>query len=291
MSSNSGRKRRNQGYEQPIKKLHKMPSAQDFTQSFQKSGGKIVVPKFEPRTPKQALAYNTINRNAITFLKGKVGSGKTRIAVQKALEEYAKGNYEKIIFLRATVTAEEEIGYLKGTAEEKIAPYIASMLEPAYKLLGGEMVDMLIEEKIIEYIPIGFLRGRNFENSFVIVDELQNLTFNQMMLIMTRMLDSSKMVLMGDDEQIDLKEKFASAINEIKIFNGAERIGMITFGEEDIVRAEITKIINKCLVNRDNNSFSNDDNAVVDYSQNNLGIPLYNGKTSYKMTDGDFYIK
>lgn len=248
MSSRSGRKRVSNGHEKPVKKLTKMPSAQDFLNNG--ATNKLTLPAFKPKNKKQALAYKKIDESIITFLKGKVGTGKTRIAINKALEEYIKGNFTKIIFLRASVTAEEEIGFLKGSAEEKIAPYIASMLEPAYELYGALTVESMIEEKIIDYIPIGFLRGRNFKNAFVIVDELQNLTFNQMKLIMTRLLDSSKMVLMGDSEQIDLRDKFMSAIHQIDLFKGVEpAISIVEFGEEDIVRAEITILIDQCLSN------------------------------------------
>ena len=170
----------------------------------------------------QKLAKDEILNNTLTVLAGKAGSGKTLLACQVALDGLLRRHYDKIIITRPTVS-KEEIGFLPGDLREKMDPWIQPIYQNMYALFDKEKVEKLIEEGKVEIVPLAFMRGRTFLNSCIIVDEAQNVTHEQMEMIATRIGLRSKMIVCGDDYQVDLKSRresgfrfLYSAANKIK---------------------------------------------------------------------------
>jgi len=160
----------------------------------------------------QKEAKALIVENDITVLTGQAGSGKTLVACQAALDALFNREVEKIIVARPVVTAKEEIGFLPGGLKDKLDPFVAPVFDNLYRLYNKEKIDSLISEGIIEVVPIAFMRGRNFSNSFVILDEAQNITDSQLELIIGRLCIGSKMVISGDVSQIDLRNRKESGL-------------------------------------------------------------------------------
>lgn len=163
----------------------------------------------------QKLAKATILRNKITVLRGGAGSGKSMVAAQAALDLLFTRQVEKVILTRPAVTAGEELGFMPGDKDAKLAPYTAAIYDNMYRLYSKEKIDKEITEGRIEVIPVAFMRGRNLTNCCVVVDEGQNITHRQMELILGRICEGSKMVVCGDVAQIDLKDKKLSGFNFI----------------------------------------------------------------------------
>ncbi len=154
----------------------------------------------------QKLAKEKILNNAITILSGKAGSGKTLLACQVALDMLFKKTIQKIIITRPTVS-KEEIGFLPGDLREKMEPWMQPIYANFYQLYNQEKIDEIIENGQVEIVPVAFMRGRTFLDSFVIVDEAQNCTTDQMEMIVSRLGLRSKMVVCGDTQQVDLKNR------------------------------------------------------------------------------------
>ena len=175
----------------------------------------VFVQKRRPKTPikfnvqlndEQKQAKALIIESPITVLKGMAGSGKTLVATQVALDMLFTRQVEKIIITRPTVS-KEDIGFLPGDIREKMDPWLAPIYHNLYMLYKKEKVDKALEDGEIEIVPFAFMRGRTFVNAFVIVDEAQNVTHNQMETVIGRLGKGSKMVICGDMAQIDLKDK------------------------------------------------------------------------------------
>jgi phosphate starvation-inducible PhoH-like protein len=163
----------------------------------------------------QKDAKQVILNSKITVLRGQAGSGKSLIAAQVALDLLFRKEVEKIILTRPAVTSGEEIGYLPGDKDAKLAPYTAAIYDNMYRLYSKDKIDKEISEGNIEVIPLAFMRGRNLTNCCVVVDEGQNITHRQMELVLGRMCQGSRMIICGDVAQIDLKDKKLSGFNFI----------------------------------------------------------------------------
>lgn len=155
----------------------------------------------------QKSAKEKIINSDISVIRGKAGSGKSLLAAQIALDMLFKKEIEKIIIARPAITAGEQLGFLPGTKDEKMAPFTAPVYDNMYRLTGKEKIEKLVLEGEIEIIPVGFLRGFNFSNCVVIIDEAQNCSENQLELILGRLCLGSKIIICGDSAQIDLKNK------------------------------------------------------------------------------------
>lgn len=163
----------------------------------------------------QKIAKEKIINSDIAVIRGKAGSGKSLLAAQIALDMLFKKEVEKIIIARPAITAGEQIGFLPGTKDEKMAPFTAPVYDNMYRLTGKDKIEKLVMEGEIEIIPVGFLRGFNFTNCIVIIDEAQNCSENQLELIMGRLCIGSKIIICGDSAQIDLKSKKDSGFDFI----------------------------------------------------------------------------
>lgn len=160
----------------------------------------------------QKLAKDIILNNTITILTGQAGSGKTLLACQIALNALFSKDVEKIIIARPVITSGEELGFLPGDIKQKLDPYMAPIYDNMNRLYDKVKIEKCIEEGQIEIIPFAFMRGRNLMNSFIIIDESQNVTDRQMELVITRLCTGSKMIIVGDINQTDLKDKKMSGL-------------------------------------------------------------------------------
>jgi phosphate starvation-inducible PhoH-like protein len=169
----------------------------------------------------QKEAKSKILNNTITLLAGAAGSGKTLLACQIALDKLFMKEVEKVIITRPTVS-KEEIGFLPGDLREKMDPWVQPIYQNMYLLYDKDKVEKCIAEGSIEIVPLSFMRGRTFVNNFVIVDEAQNVTHEQMHMIVTRIGVNSKMIICGDDGQVDLKKRSDSGFKFL--YKGASKI-------------------------------------------------------------------
>ena len=193
----------------------------------------------------QSIAKGVIFNNTVTVLKGQAGSGKSLLAAQVALDMLFKKDIEKVIITRPTVEAAASIGFLPGSKEDKLAPFTAPVFDNMFRLYNKEKIDKLVEEGKIEICPLGFMRGRNFSDCLVLVDESQNITHDQMRLVLGRICKGSKMILCGDSSQIDLKEKKTSGFDFIcKHFDGIPGFAVVTLkhNHRDPIVEEILKV-------------------------------------------------
>ena len=193
----------------------------------------------------QKAAKAVILGNKITVLKGGAGSGKSMVAAQAALDLLFTHQVEKVILTRPAVTAGEELGFMPGDKDAKLAPYTAAIYDNMYRLYNKEKIDKEIAEGRIEVIPVAFMRGRNLTNCCVVVDEGQNISHRQMELILGRICEGSKMIICGDTAQIDLKDKkmsgFAFICNNLTSVNGFSVVTLKTNHRDPIVE-DILKI-------------------------------------------------
>jgi len=160
----------------------------------------------------QKEAKSLILKSKISVLKGTAGSGKSMLAAQVALDLLFRHEVEKIILTRPAVTSGEDIGFLPGDKDAKLAPYTAAIYDNMYRLYRKDLIDKHLMEGNIEVIPLAFMRGRNLTNCCVVVDEGQNITHRQMELLLGRLCNGSRMIICGDTAQIDLKDKKQSTL-------------------------------------------------------------------------------
>jgi phosphate starvation-inducible PhoH-like protein len=188
--------------------------------------------------PEQKTAKQTILDNTITLLAGSAGSGKTLLACNVALDGLFSKQYDKIIITRPTVS-KEDIGFLPGDMREKMDPWVQPIYQNFYTLYGKEKMEKYLENGQIEIVPVSFMRGRTFLDSLIIVDEAQNVTHEQMEMIVSRIGVRSKMVICGDDHQIDLKKRSDSGFRFLysasKKVKNLEAIKLLTNHRDPIV--------------------------------------------------------
>ena len=205
-------------------------------------------PKRIPKNPinfkiqlneEQKEAKAKILENTITLLAGQAGSGKTLLACNVALDGLFRRMYDKVIITRPTVS-KEEIGFLPGDLREKMDPWVQPIYQNMFLLYDKDKIEKYIEKSEIEIVPVSFMRGRTFVNSIVIVDEAQNVTHEQMEMIVTRLGKQSKMIICGDTHQVDLKRKDESGFKFLytaaKKIKNMESITLLTNNRDDIVQ-------------------------------------------------------
>lgn len=201
----------------------------------------------KPRTENQKKYIEISKNNDIIFCHGMAGSGKTHIAIGVAIEYLLTTKVKKIIVTRPVIEAGEKIGYLPGTAEEKLHPYLLPIIDEIHYFLSpAEYTSLRLNNKI-EIVPLGLMRGRNFHNSFIVADECQNASYDQLKMLLTRIGTGSKMILTGDMSQSDLHYNLRGGFSEIiKNLNGIDGIGIIQLESSDIIRHPlISKILYK----------------------------------------------
>ncbi len=190
----------------------------------------------KPRSEGQQRLMEAINDYSLTFAIGPAGTGKTYLAITSAVEALEKGEVERIILSRPAMEAGESIGYLPGDMHEKMAPYLRPLYDALGDRLGGKRVRQLIEDGTIEIAPVGFMRGRTLNNSFVVIDEAQNCTYGQLKMLISRLGWHSTMVVTGDPDQTDLLEELSGLRSIAKRLEVVKNIAVIWLGQGDIVR-------------------------------------------------------
>jgi phosphate starvation-inducible protein PhoH len=223
-------------YDRPYEFLqHLSPSEkQNFESKFTK-----------PKNDNQ-LVYTTLLRQKskkIVVATGPAGTGKTLFATEYGIRNFLTGTYEKLIFTRPSVSVDEDLGFLPGTLEEKMAPWIRPIYDILYNFITPKEVTYLLEEKIIEIAPLGYMRGRTFKNAWIVADEMQNSTTSQMKMLMTRLGENSRLVITGDLEQHDRLNELNGLEDFLDKFKGkrSSSISSFEFQRSDIQREDVVK--------------------------------------------------
>lgn len=197
-----------------------------------------------PMTAGQEDYIDAINNNDITFAVGSAGSGKTYIATILAIKALYEGSVEKIILVRPIVEAGEKLGFLPGTFQEKVDPYMRPIYDAMGEVMSPLKIKDYIENGIIEVAPLAFLRGRTLSKAFIILDEAQNTTTTQMLLFLTRIGRHSKVVVTGDPSQVDLPNHVKSGlIDAVTRLQGIDGIEICQLGTSDVVRHKLVQDI------------------------------------------------
>ena len=191
----------------------------------------------KPRSPNQAQYINNIVTHDITFGIGPAGTGKTYLAVAAAVDALERQEIRRILLTRPAVEAGEKLGFLPGDLSQKVDPYLRPLYDALFEMLGFERVEKLIERNVIEIAPLAYMRGRTLNDAFIILDEGQNTTVEQMKMFLTRIGFNSKAVITGDITQIDLPRNVKSGLrHSIEVLNGVDGLSFNFFQATDVVR-------------------------------------------------------
>ena len=195
------------------------------------------------KTLGQREYVNTIKRRTLTFGIGPAGTGKTYLAVAMAVAAYKSGEAEKIILTRPAIEAGEKLGFLPGDLQEKVDPYLRPLYDALTEMFGVDNYATLIERGIIEIAPLAYMRGRTLSHAFIILDEAQNTTEEQMKMFLTRLGEKSKMVVNGDLTQIDLPKGECGLKRAVEVLAGVEDVGVCYLTDRDVVRNDLVRRI------------------------------------------------
>ena len=199
----------------------------------------------KPKNDSQKNYFNLLkNKNKkILIATGPAGTGKTLFATEQGIKNFLTNKYEKIIFTRPSVSVDEDLGYLPGTLEEKMAPWVRPIYDILYNFLSTKEINNLIEEKFIEISPLGYMRGRTFKNSWVIADEMQNSTVSQMKMLLTRLGENSRVIITGDLDQHDRKDNINGLEDFLNKFKKqrSSSISSVEFNNDDIQREQVVQ--------------------------------------------------
>jgi len=216
-------------------------SANDIMKSPPKKAAQYTTPRTNSQFDYTTLLEN--NNQKIIIANGPAGTGKTLFATEYGIKFFLSGTFEKLIFTRPSVAVDEDLGYLPGTMEDKMAPWLRPIYDILYQVFTAKEIQTLIEDKFIEIAPLGFMRGRTFKNTWIIADEMQNSTPSQMKMLLTRLGENSRMVITGDLEQHDKHFERNGLEDFLERFKGkrSSSIASLEFDREDIQREEVIK--------------------------------------------------
>lgn len=205
------------------------------------------------RTVNQVLLVNDYKTNDLIIAEGPAGTGKTYTSIALAVKALKEREVKKIILARPAVEAGERLGFLPGDMKEKLDPYLQPLYDALHDMIPFKKLETWMEDGTIQIAPLAFMRGRTLENAFVILDEAQNATVNQLKMFLTRMGISSKFIMTGDTTQIDLPKRSESGLLQaMRILSGIEGVSIIKFDERDIVRHKLVKRIVKAYEQEEN---------------------------------------
>lgn len=202
---------------------------------------KIIIKNVEPKNKKQREFINALSDFPVVMAVGSAGSGKTYLAAYKALEQLSYGFIDRIIIVRPAV-ATEPLGFLPGDMNEKLDPYLAPILDSLCNVSNPKLVHELRTEGVIEIAPLAFMRGRTFSNAFIILDEAQNTTIDQMKMFLTRFGENVKVVITGDPTQSDIKGK-NGLLWAMQVLSASKSISVVKYENKDVVRSSLVREI------------------------------------------------
>ena len=212
----------------------------------------------KPKTLGQKKYVDSIREGMITFGLGPAGTGKTYLAMAMAITAFKRNEVNRIILTRPAIEAGEKLGFLPGDLQSKIDPYLRPLYDALYQIMGAESFLKNSEKGLIEVAPLAYMRGRTLDNAFIILDEAQNTTREQMKMFLTRLGFNSKMVITGDITQIDLPNGAKSGLKDcIKILKNIDDIGTCFFDEKDVVRHRLVQDIIKAYAKFENTDINN----------------------------------
>ena len=253
-----------------------------------------------PRNPSQEKLFNSLNNKSckIIIASGPAGTGKTLFSVEHGIKGFLNGRYKKIIFTRPTVGVDEQIGFLPGSLEEKMLPWMRPIYDIFHNFMGQNEIKTLIEEGRIEISPLGFMRGRTFKNCWIVADEMQNSTVSQMKMLLTRIGKNTRLVITGDCEQNDLHRSVKSGlIDFLDRMKGkrSDSIDSIEFELKDIEREKVVKEVLEIYETNHNSHYKGingkdyeletDSSDVNDEYDNCDNLDLYNGSSDDSSED------
>jgi len=200
----------------------------------------------QAKSENQSKMISLLGINTLLFVTGPAGTGKTYVAVALAVQALREKKIKKIILTRPAVEAGENLGFLPGDLYDKLSPYMRPLYDALNGMLSKEKLDSFLKNNQIEIVPLAFMRGRTLDNAFVILDEAQNTTINQMKMFLTRMGPFSKFIVCGDISQIDLpKSQTSGLLHAVSILKNINGVGCVEFNEQDVIRHKLVKSIIK----------------------------------------------
>ena len=232
-----------------VKNLISMVKVQDNYDNKQEINSHYIIcyakkGRVTPKTDGQIRYCKTVKNNDVVFCNGPAGTGKTFLAVCFAVSALEQNLIDRIILCRPAVEAGENLGFLPGDLKDKVDPYLAPLYDALNILYDEKKLFKLLETKIIEIVPLAYMRGRTLDNSFMILDEAQNSTITQMKMFLTRLGVGSKSIITGDVTQIDLQSKKESGLVQVaKVLKGIKGIGFANLNQHDVVRHPLVKKI------------------------------------------------
>ncbi|TML48367.1 MAG: PhoH family protein [Actinobacteria bacterium] len=224
--------------------LAALDQAEDVREVFEDVVWRHRGKKITPKTVNQKRYVDSIRRGTVTFAIGPAGTGKTYLAMALAVAALTEGGVGRVILTRPAVEAGERLGFLPGDMLAKVDPYLRPLYDALYDMLDPERLAGYMERGTIEVAPLAFMRGRTLNDSFIVLDEAQNTTPEQMQMFLTRLGFGSKMVVTGDVTQVDLPREQASGLIQVReILAEIEGIAFVDFGNEDVVRHKLVQSI------------------------------------------------
>ena len=218
------------------------------------NGATVTTPKrvVRPRTPMQARYLEVLLNHDLAVGLGPAGTGKTYLAVAVGVSLLARGEVDRLILSRPAVEAGERLGFLPGDMKEKVDPYLRPLYDALHDMLPGEQIQRRIDEGVIEVAPLAFMRGRTLAHSYVILDEAQNCTPQQMKMFLTRLGEGARMAVTGDPTQTDLPIGQVSGLSDARgVLEGVEGVGVVEFSDADVVRHPLVQRIVRAYAARD----------------------------------------